>query len=164
MTAEKEVSSAKHCIIIWLATARLRIPARHSSPTAIQFFTAYEKWKRILKFRLKIRHRILNFYCKFQWFYTKIKALNFSSGKNSRQCSANISHIRRIFICNRKPLKQCHHIVSRALAGAGDRTWTGTMLPPRDFKSLASAYSATPAYVSATVILYITAAVLSIII
>ena len=29
--------------------------------------------------------------------------------------------------------------------GAGDRTWTGTMLPSRDFKSLASAYSATPA-------------------
>ena len=31
------------------------------------------------------------------------------------------------------------------LFGAGDRIWTGTMLPPRDFKSLASAYSATPA-------------------
>ena len=28
---------------------------------------------------------------------------------------------------------------------AGSRTWTGTMLPPRDFKSLASAYSAMPA-------------------
>ena len=35
------------------------------------------------------------------------------------------------------------------------------MLPPRDFKSLASAYSATPAYESATGILYITAADLS---
>ena len=29
---------------------------------------------------------------------------------------------------------------------AGNRTWTDTVLPPRDFKSLASAYSATPAY------------------
>ena len=29
---------------------------------------------------------------------------------------------------------------------AGDRTWTGTVLPPRDFKSLASADFATPAY------------------
>ena len=29
---------------------------------------------------------------------------------------------------------------------AGSRTWTGTELPPRDFKSLASAYSAIPAY------------------
>ena len=31
------------------------------------------------------------------------------------------------------------------LRNAGGRTWTGTGLPPRDFKSLASAYSATPA-------------------
>ena len=30
--------------------------------------------------------------------------------------------------------------------GAGDRTWTGTVLLPRDFKSLASADFATPAY------------------
>ena len=30
--------------------------------------------------------------------------------------------------------------------GAEDRTWTGTMLPPQDFKSCASAYSATSAY------------------
>ena len=30
--------------------------------------------------------------------------------------------------------------------GAGDRARTGTVLPPRDFKSLASANSATPAY------------------
>ena len=29
--------------------------------------------------------------------------------------------------------------------GAANRTWTGTVLPPRDFKSLASAYSATAA-------------------
>ena len=34
---------------------------------------------------------------------------------------------------------------NRLFRGAGDRTWTDTMLPPRDFKSLASAYSATPA-------------------
>ena len=33
----------------------------------------------------------------------------------------------------------------RALAGAGARGRTGMGLPPRDFKSLASAYSATPA-------------------
>ena len=31
---------------------------------------------------------------------------------------------------------------------AGSRTWTGTVLPPRDFKSLASAYSAMPANAS----------------
>ena len=30
--------------------------------------------------------------------------------------------------------------------GAGDRGRTGTVFPPRDFKSLASAYSATPAF------------------
>ena len=32
-----------------------------------------------------------------------------------------------------------------AFFGAADRTWTGTVLLPRDFKSLASAYSATAA-------------------
>ena len=36
------------------------------------------------------------------------------------------------------------------LYGAGGRTWTGTKLPSRDFKSLASAYSATSAYIGGT--------------
>ena len=35
-------------------------------------------------------------------------------------------------------------------SGAGGRTWTGTKLPSRDFKSLASAYSATSAYIGGT--------------
>ena len=32
------------------------------------------------------------------------------------------------------------------LSDAGGRTWTGTGLLPKDFKSFASAYSATPAW------------------
>ena len=36
-------------------------------------------------------------------------------------------------------------LIFKDLRNAGGRTWTGTELPPRDFKSLASAYSATPA-------------------
>ena len=39
---------------------------------------------------------------------------------------------------------------SESKYGAGDRGRTGTLLPARDFKSLASAYSATPASVSET--------------
>ena len=44
---------------------------------------------------------------------------------------------------------------TEALGGAADRTWTGTVLLPRDFKSLASAYSATAANgISAIMIQY----------
>ena len=41
--------------------------------------------------------------------------------------------------------KENPHKSVDSLFGAADRTWTGTVLPPRDFKSLASAYSATAA-------------------
>ena len=39
-----------------------------------------------------------------------------------------------------------HILLLRILRNAGDRNRTGTMLPPQDFKSCASASSATPAY------------------
>ena len=35
----------------------------------------------------------------------------------------------------------------RPFSGAADRTWTGTVVKPRDFKSLASAYSTTAAFI-----------------
>ena len=36
----------------------------------------------------------------------------------------------------------------KVLFGAGDQTWTGTVVTPQDFKSCASADSATPANLS----------------
>ena len=42
-------------------------------------------------------------------------------------------------------LKKAPTLLGLEPFGAADRDRTGTVLPPRDFKSLASAYSATPA-------------------
>ena len=55
------------------------------------------------------------------------------------------------FITPKNCVKKCKHFYTQKIQHfcwiftAGGRTWTGTVLPPRDFKSLASAYSATPA-------------------
>ena len=46
--------------------------------------------------------------------------------------------------------KEKSHFRATFLFGAGDRGRTGTILLSRDFKSRASAYSATPAYTSYT--------------
>ena len=60
-------------------------------------------------------------------------------------CKA-IFHIEDILLVPTERISLKKARISVLFSGAGDRTWTGTVSPPRDFKSLASADFATPAY------------------
>ena len=56
-----------------------------------------------------------------------------------------------------KTSPQLYELRVEDLLGAEDRTWTGTIFRSQDFKSCASAYSATPAwlkYLNITLLLY----------
>ena len=68
--------------------------------------------------------------------------------------TANIHWI-RLIICRYKKMPQTLINTGFEAVTAGGRTWTGTVLPPRDFKSLASAYSATPANSYWIIILFV---------